>query len=355
MSTAVTVALDAMGSDRGADAIVAGARDAVAHGDLRVLVCGPSAVLDPLVRDVPEIEVVHAPGLILHDEEPARAARERDDSSVVTCMRLVREGQAQAAVSAGPTGAVLAAGLLELRRLPGVLRPAIVQPLPSWKGPIVVLDIGATPDPRPNQLHQFAHMGSAFSASVLGVHEPRVGLLSNGHEEGKGNRLVIDSYRLLADDHRLLFAGNIEGRDVPLGAVDVVVTDGFTGNVVLKLLEGTGAWLFDEIRQAATSSWQGKLGGLLLRPKLRPLRDKVNPDTYGGSYLIGLRAIAVKAHGDSGPVAISNALRHAARGVREGLIEDIARRVHPEPRLAGHGDELSRDTQVSSASADQGQ
>ena len=164
---------------------------------------------------------------------------------------------------------MLAAGLLELRRLPGVLRPAIVQPLPSWKGPIVVLDIGATPDPRPNQLHQFAHMGTAFSASVLGVHEPRVGLLSNGHEEGKGNRLVIDSYRLLADDPRLRFAGNIEGRDVPLGAVDVVVTDGFTGNVVLKLLEGTGAWLFDEIRQAATSSWQGKLGGLLLRPKLR--------------------------------------------------------------------------------------
>jgi glycerol-3-phosphate acyltransferase PlsX len=215
-----------------------------------------------------------------------------------------------------------------------VLRPAIVQPLPSWKGPIVVLDIGATPDPRPNQLHQFAHMGTAFSASVLGVHEPRVGLLSNGHEEGKGNRLVIDSYRLLADDDRLRFAGNIEGRDVPLGAVDVVVTDGFTGNVVLKLLEGTGAWLFDEIRQAATSSWQGKIGGLLLRPKLRPLRDKVNPDTYGGSYLIGLRAIAVKAHGDSGSIAISNALRHAARGVREGLIEDIARRVHPEPRAA---------------------
>ena len=160
--------------------------------------------------------------MIPHDEEPARAARERDDASVVNCMRLVREGRAQAAVSAGPTGAVLAAGLLELRRLPGVLRPAIVQPLPSREGPIVVLDIGATPDPRPNQLHQFAHMGTAFSASVLGVHEPRVGLLSNGHEEGKGNRLVLDSYRLLADDPRLRFAGNVEGQDVPLGAVDVV-------------------------------------------------------------------------------------------------------------------------------------
>ena len=198
-----------------------------------------------------------------------------------------------------------------------------------------MLDIGATPDPRPNQLHQFAHMGTAFSASVLGVHEPRVGLLSNGHEEGKGNRLVVDSYRLLADDARLRFAGNIEGRDVPLGAVDVVVTDGFTGNVVLKLLEGTGAWLFDEIRQAATSSWQGKLGGLLLRPKLRPLRDKVNPETYGGSYLIGLR-------GDRGEGArrlglgrdLATRCATRARGVREGLIEDIARRVHPEPRAA---------------------
>ena len=133
------------------------------------------------------------------------------------------------------------------------------------------------------------------------------------------------------------------------------MTDGFTGNVVLKLLEGTGAWLFDEIRQAATSSWQGKLGGLLLRPKLRPLRDKVNPDTYGGSYLIGLRAIAVKAHGDSGAIAISNALRHAARGVREGLIEDIARRVHPEPRpRTVAAKRLSRDTQVSPASAAKG-
>ena len=192
-----------------------------------------------------------------------------------------------------------------------------------------MLDIGATPDPRPNQLHQFAHMGTAFSASVLGVPQPRVGLLSNGHEEGKGNRLVIDSYRLLADDERLLFAGNIEGRDVPLGAVDVVVTDGFTGNVVLKLLEGTGAWLFDEIRQAATSSWQGKLGGLLLRPKLRPLRDKVNPDTYGGSYLIGLRAIAVKAHGDSGR---GRDLQCAApRGARRARGPD---RGHRPPRAS---------------------
>ena len=240
VNASVTVALDAMGSDRGPEAIVAGARDAVERGGLRVLLCGAAPELEPLVRDDPRSRSCTRPYVISHEEEPARAARERDDASVVTCMRLVHEGRADAAVSAGATGAVLAAGLLELRRLPGVLRPAIVQPLPSWKGPIVVLDIGATPDPRPNQLHQFAHMGTAFSASVLGVHEPRVGLLSNGHEEGKGNRLVIDSYRLLADDPRLRFAGNIEGRDVPLGAVDVVVTDGFTGNVVLKLLEGTG-------------------------------------------------------------------------------------------------------------------
>jgi phosphate acyltransferase len=336
MTGPLTVALDAMGGDHAPRETVAGAVEAAATGDVRVLLCGPQrALLDELGGHLPAgIDIVDAPQVIGSGEDPAFAVRAKPESSLVQCCRAVREGGAVAAVSAGSTGAMMAASLMHMRRIEGVLRPAIVQPLPSWKGPIVVLDIGATPDPRPNQLHQFAHMGTAFSASVLGVHEPRVGLLSNGHEEGKGNRLVIDSYRLLADDERLRFAGNIEGRDVPLGAVDVVVTDGFTGNVVLKLLEGTGAWLFDEIRQAATSSWQGKIGGLLLRPKLRPLRDKVNPDTYGGSYLIGLRAIAVKAHGDSGSVAISNALRHAARGVREGLIEDIARRVHPEPRAA---------------------
>jgi glycerol-3-phosphate acyltransferase PlsX len=319
----VTVALDAMGSDRGADVIVAGARDAVARGDLRVLVCGPSSLLEPLVRDVPQIEVVHAPGLIGHDEEPARAARERADSSVVTCMRLVREGRAQAAVSAGPTGAVLAAGLLELRRLPGVLRPAIVQPLPSWKGPIVVLDIGATPDPRPNQLHQFAHMGSAFASSVLGVHEPRVGLLSNGHEEGKGNRLVIDSYRLLADDDRLLFAGNIEGRDVPLGAVDVVVTDGFSGNIALKTAEGTARFVTDLLRRAFKSSFRSKAGFALSRPALNLLKVHLDPNNHNGAVFLGLNGLVVKSHGSANPKGVANAIHVAASLVRHAITQKI--------------------------------
>ena len=272
-------------------------------------------------------------------------------------MRLVREGKAQAAVSAGPTGAVLAAGLLELRRLPGVLRPAIVQPLPSWKGPIVVLDIGATPgSPAQSAAPVRAH-GHARSPPACWACTSRASACSpTGTRRARATGCVIDSYRLLADDPRLLFAGNIEGRDVPLGAVDVVVTDGFTGNVVLKLLEGTGAWLFDEIRQAATSSWQGKLGGLLLRPKLRPLREKVNPETYGGSYLIGLRAIAVKAHGDSGPGR--DLQRAAARRARCARGADRGHRPPRAPRaLRGRARAKRRaeTAQVSPASANRGQ
>ena len=275
---------------------------------------------------------MHAPYVISHEEEPARAARERDDASVVTAMRLVHEGRAEAAVSAGATGAVLAAGLLELRRLPGVLRPAIVQPLPSWKGPIVVLDIGATPDPRPNQLLQFAHMGTAFSASVLGVHEPRVGLLSNGHEEGKGNRLVIDSYRLLADDRRLRFSGNIEGRDVPLGAVDVVVTDGFTGNVVLKLLEGTGAWLFDEIRQAANGLLAGQARRAAAAAQAAPAAREGEPRHL--RRLVPDRAAGDRRQGARRLGPGRDLERALARGARRARGPDRGHRGPRAPRAA---------------------
>ena len=228
---------------------------------------------------------------------------------------------------------MLAAGLLELRRLPGVLRPAIVQPLPSWKGPIVVLDIGATPDPRPNQLHQFAHMGTAFSASVLGVHEPRVGLLSNGHEEGKGNRLVLDSYRLLADDARLRFAGNIEGRDSrsARSTSSSPTASPATSCSSCSRAPARGC----STRSARPPRRPGRASSAACCcARSSPAARQDQPRDLRRPYLIGLRAIAVKAHGDSGSVAISNALRHAARGVREGLIEDIARRVHPEPRAA---------------------
>ena len=302
MTGPVTVALDAMGGDQAATR-----PSRVPRGGRRRR--GARAPVRPRARaraarcDARASTSSTRPDVISHEEEPARAARERDDASVVTCMRPVREGGAEAAVSAGSTGAMLAAGLIDLRRIPGVLRPAIVQPLPSWKGPIVVLDCGATPDPRPNLLTS-SRTWARPSRPASSACTPRVGLLSNGEEEGKGNRLVT---RLLPPARRrraARFGGNIEGRDIPLGAADVVVCDGFTGNVVLKVIEGAGRVPVRRDPPGRDSSWQGKIGGLLLRPKLRPLRDKVDPETYGGAYLVGLRAIAVKAHGDSGSVAI---------------------------------------------------
>lgn len=329
------IAVDAVGGDFAPVAVLEGVTAALAADvDLTVLLVGPDSVVNAFAAQHPRAEGVVADDTIGMQEHGASAVRAKKESSIVVGCRLVRDGEADAFFSAGNTGAMMAAGVLVTGRLPGVMRPAIGTALPTTGDPCVMLDVGANADCKAEHLAQFAHMGRAYAQAAMGIAEPRVALLNIGEEATKGSLLAQEAHALMAATVPG-FIGNVEGRDIPTGAADVIVTDGFTGNVVLKLLEGTGAWLFDEIRQAATSSWQGKLGGLLLRPKLRPLRDKVNPDTYGGSYLIGLRAIAVKAHGDSGSVAISNALRHAARGVREGLIEDIARRVHPEPRAAG--------------------
>ena len=324
MTEVVTIALDVMGSDQGPGAMIDGARVAIARGGVRVLACGPVGELTSIVNGSSGIEIVDAPSLIGYDDDPLVAVRTVKDSSVVTAARLVREGAADATVSAGVTGAVLAAALFELRRIPGVLRPALAQALPSPRGPVTVLDLGATPDCKPQQLHQFAHMGAAFSHCVLGVGRPRVGLLSNGTEIGKGNRVVVEAYDLIASDEDVDFHGNIEGRDVPLGTVDVVVCDGFTGNVVLKVMEGTGLYVLSELRNAVQSSLRGKIGGLLLRPKLREFRRSANPDSYGGSYFLGLQGVAVKAHGSASSEGIANAITYAARGVREHVVEQVA-------------------------------
>ena len=323
MTELVTIALDAMGSDQGPSAIIEGARAAIARGGVRVLACGPIEALTPIVAGAEGIEIVDARTVIGYHDDPVDAVRTMHDASVVTAARLVRDGAAQATVSAGVTGAVLAAALFELRRIPGVLRPALAQALPSPHGPVAVLDLGATPDCKPQQLHQFAHMGTAFAHCVLGVAHPRVGLLSNGTEIGKGNRVVLEAYDLIAADPDVDFHGNIEGRDVPLGTVDVVVTDGFTGNVVLKVMEGTGSYVLGELRNAAHGSLRGKVGGFLLKPKLAAFRKAANPDSYGGSYFLGLRGVAVKAHGSASSEGIANAITYAARGVREHIVEQV--------------------------------
>ena len=315
----IRVAVDAMGADRGPEEIVAGAL-AAASGTVQPILVGPAGL------DTQGLALLEAADVIAMDEKPAEAVRTKPDSSLVVACRAVAEGKAEAVVSAGNTGAMLAACLLELRRVPGVRRPAIAVTIPARRGPSVLLDSGANADARPEDLLQFAHMGAVFAEEILDVREPRVRLLSIGEEAEKGNQLTLEAHELLqASD--LNFAGNTEGRDLLAGAGDVIVTDGFTGNVALKLLEGTIKNLLEAFREEITASLRGKIGGLLIRPGTRRLRERLDPDTYGGAYLLGLRGLAVIAHGNSSRRAIANAVRLAARGVEHDVVGRLAQRI----------------------------
>jgi glycerol-3-phosphate acyltransferase PlsX len=315
----IHVAVDAMGGDRGPEEIVAGALDA-RSADVEPVLVGPQGL------ETQGLELIEAPDVIEMDEKPSEAVRAKPNSSLVAAVRAVAEGEADAVVSAGNTGAMLAAGLLELRRLPEVMRPAIAVPIPAKRGPSVLLDAGANADARPEHLLQFATMGAVFAEEILGVANPEVRLLSIGEEAEKGNQLTLEAHALLAESD-LNFAGNTEGRDILAGAADVVVTDGFTGNVLLKALEGTIRTLLDSFREEITATATGKLGGLLIRPAARRLRHRLDPDTYGGAYLLGLRGLAVIAHGNSSRTAIANAIRLAARGVDNKVVDRLETRL----------------------------
>ncbi|HEY6069339.1 MAG TPA: phosphate acyltransferase PlsX, partial [Gaiellaceae bacterium] len=280
----------------------------------------------PTGLDTRGLELVVAEQVIAMDEKPAEAVRAKPDSSLVAACRAIPEGKADAVVSAGNTGAMLAASLLELRRIPGVRRPAIAVTIPSRRKPTVLLDSGANADARPEDLLQFAHMGAVFAQEILGVADPVIRLLSIGEEPEKGNQLTLEAHELLVASE-LNFAGNTEGRDLLDGAADVVVADGFTGNVALKLLEGTITGVLDAFREEITATATGKLGGLLIRPAARRLRRRLDPDTYGGAYLLGLRGLAVIAHGNSSRRAVTNAIRLAARGVEHGVVDRLTERV----------------------------
>jgi glycerol-3-phosphate acyltransferase PlsX len=315
----VRIAVDALGGDRGPEEIVAGALEARSSG-LEPILFGPAGL------DARGLDLVETTQEIGMDEKPAEAVRAKPDSSLVASVRAVAEGRADAVVSAGNTGAMLAAGLIELRRLPGVQRPAIAVPLPARRGPSVLLDAGANADARPDHLLQFAHMGAVFAEELLGISNPEVRLLSIGEEPEKGNQLTLET-RALLEQSDLNFAGHAEGRDLLAGAADVVVTDGFTGNVALKTIEGTIRVILDGLREEITATRTGKLGGLLIRPAARRLRTRLDPDTYGGAYLLGLRGLAVIAHGNSSRRAIANAIRLAARGVEHDVVGRLAARL----------------------------
>jgi glycerol-3-phosphate acyltransferase PlsX len=324
----VTVAVDANGADLGPAEVARGAAIAAAAGT-RVLLFGPAAELG----EAPEgVEVIDAPVSIAKDPDPARAVRRTPESSIVRAAEAVAEGRADALVSGGSTGAAAAAALFRFKRARGVHRPALAIVVPVPKAPFLLLDAGANVEVRPEHLVQFAHMGAAFMEVVMGVQRPRVALLSNGEEPAKGPEVVVAAHAALRErPGDLNFIGNVEGFAIGTGAADVIVADGFAGNVALKVMEGTSAVLLGAIRAAATSSTRSRLGGLLLRPALRGLRDELDPQEQGGAVLLGLRRLAVVPHGSFGARGFARAIEVAARGVRL----DVAGRTHERLAAAG--------------------
>lgn len=323
----VRVVVDAAGGDNAPEAVVEGVLDA-AGARLHVVLVGDEEKIRPLLpKGVEHVSVVHAPDVIGYDEEPAAAARAKTESSVVVGLKMVHQGEADAFVSAGNTGAVVAGAVLYVRRIPGVQRPAICTVMPAMPSPIAFLDVGANAEVRPEYLRQFAIMGQAFAREVMSVREPSVGLLSIGEEATKGTPLVIEAHKLIAADERIRFYGNIEGRDIMNRMVDVVVTDGFTGNVGLKTIEGTAKAILGALVETIMLTPLTKVGGLLLQGKLQVVRDALDPEEFGGALLVGMRAPVVIAHGNSKARGIAQAVRMARRGVVCDLLPSIAREL----------------------------
>jgi phosphate acyltransferase len=331
----VTLTLDAEGGDHAPEEIVAGALEAASQ-TLRVLLVGRPSVLEPLLVGAARehIEVVPSGSVISSKQEPVAAVKALPDSSIVIGARTVAEGRSQGFVSAGSTGAMLAASLLVVKRAGNIRRPAIVTTLPGLKGPVVLLDAGANSDCRPEHLLEFGVLGTAYARTVLGMAEPRVGLLNIGEEDSKGSELARGANDLLRRS-ALNFVGNVEGRDLLRNTADVVVTDGFTGNVALKLLEGCSSALFARMKEAASSGLRPKLGGILLRPALRRLRAGLDPEEYGGTYLLGVRGLVVICHGNSSRRAIANALRFGADALRKGVLPAVDEELERMSRRFG--------------------
>ena len=328
-SRRVRIVVDAMGGDRAPEAVLAGVAAAlVSDSTLEVVLTGPADVVGPFAAAHDRCEGVATTEIIGMDEHPAHAVRGKKDSSIVVGCRLVRDGHADAFFSAGSTGACMAAATLVMGRVKGVSRPAIATVIPTAGPPVVLLDVGANAECKPENLLQFAHMGAAYAQTVLAVPAPRVALLNIGEEPTKGSQLAQDAHVLMAEQVPG-FIGNLEGRDVTTGVVDVIVTDGFTGNVALKLLEGLSKTLLTQVKDAMTSSAVNKVAAAVLKGSLTRLKERLDPDVYGGAPLLGVNGICIIGHGSSGAVAVESAVRVAAQAARGGLTEHIARALAP--------------------------
>jgi phosphate acyltransferase len=318
------IALDAMGGDKGPSINVQGAIDACKEWpDLEVVLVGDekrlAAEMKPFhLNSHVALRVHHAPTVVEMHESPVEGCRSKPDSSIMVCAKLVSEGKVDGMVSAGNSGATMTASLIHLRRLEGISRPAIATTLPTLTGQCVMLDMGANVDCKPKHLLQFAIMGSVYHHAIFKVPNPRVGLLSIGEEETKGNELTIETHHLLKNSG-LNYIGNIEGRDIPMGKADVVVCDGFVGNVVLKFGEGLSEALLKLIKSEVTGHPLARLGGLFLKRAFKNIKRKVDPHEYGGAPLLGVQGISIVSHGGSNAHAIKNALRVASELHRDNI------------------------------------
>ena len=309
----IKVAVDAMGGDNAPKCMVDGAVNALAAADnIQVLMVGnPEKIESELAGkeyDRNRFTIIPAASVISTDEPPVEAIRSKKDSSIVVGLNLVRSGEADAFVSCGSTGAVLVGGQLIAGRVKGVKRPPLATLIPTTEGVTLMADCGANVDARPEHLIQFAHMGAIYMSDVIGVKNPRVGLLNIGAEEEKGNALTKETYQLLKAEEGLNFIGNIEARDIPYGRCDVLVCEAFAGNIALKMYEGVATALLSEIKKALYSSFTGKLGGLLIKPSLKGVLKKFDATAYGGAPLLGLKGLVVKAHGSAKEKEVCNAI-----------------------------------------------
>ncbi len=309
----IKVAVDAMGGDNAPGEIVKGVADAVSHrSDIQVLLVGKEDVvskeLSKYTYPKKQVKLVPATEVIETDEPPVNAVRRKKDSSIVVGMNLVKAGEADAFVSAGSSGAILVGGQVIVGRLKGVERPPFGALIPTEKGVSLLLDSGANVDARPSHLVQFARMGSIYMEHVIGISNPRVGIVNIGAEEEKGNALVKETFPLLKECHDIHFTGSIEAREIPHGGADVIVCEAFTGNVILKLYEGTGSTLISMVKKGMMSSLRSKIGALLVKPALKETLKAFDASRYGGAPLLGLKGLVVKTHGSAGAREVSNSI-----------------------------------------------
>ncbi|MFD2612962.1 phosphate acyltransferase PlsX [Paenibacillus gansuensis] len=323
------IAIDAMGGDAAPDINIQGAIEAAKEwGDVHIILVGDEKRLAPALNGAPSnLSIQHASEVVLPDDEPVRAVRRKKDASMVVAGRLVKEGAADAMISAGNTGALMATGLLVVGRMEGIERPALAPMIPTMDGKgTLALDLGANMDASPQHLMQYAIMGSIYRQKVHGLERPRVGLLNVGTEEMKGNELTKAAFPLLSEAP-IHFVGNVESRDVLQGNCDVLVCDGFVGNILLKTMEGTAGTIFSVLKQEFTSSLLSKLAAAVLKPGLSRFKKKLDYKEHGGAPLLGLNGLVLKSHGSSDAKAIKNAVRQAREALKNDLVVSISSEI----------------------------